>query len=72
MSGNKYPKIQVKSINMERYGGSGTILFPVTILKPFTGGSKNYTRSKTTAGKIQEITFNKGGYVKKDKHGKEL
>ena len=38
----------------------------------YFGGSKNYTRSKTTAGKIQEITFNKGGYVKKDKHGKEL
>ena len=35
-------------------------------------GSTNYTRSKTTAGKIQEITFNKGGYVYKDKHGKEL
>ena len=34
--------------------------------------SKQYTRSKTTAGKIQEITFNKGGYVKKDKHGKEI
>ena len=37
-----------------------------------TKGSTNYTRSKTTAGKIQEITFNKGGYVYKDKHGKEI
>ena len=40
---------------------------------PYLGpNNKNYTRAKTTAGKIQEITFNKGGYVKKDKHGKEL
>ena len=38
----------------------------------YFGSSKNYTRGKTTAGKIQEITFNKGGYVEKDKHGKEL
>ena len=38
----------------------------------YFGSSKNYTRSKTTAGMIQELTFNKGGYVKKDKHGKEL
>ena len=37
-----------------------------------SGSSKQYTRGTTTAGKIQEITFNKGGYVKKDKHGKEL
>ena len=37
-----------------------------------SGSSKQYTRAKTTAGKIQEITFNKGGYVEKDKHGKEL
>ena len=37
-----------------------------------SGSSKQYTRGTTTAGKIQEITFNKGGYVEKDKHGKEL
>ena len=36
------------------------------------GYKEPYTRGKTTAGKIQEITFNKGGYVKKDKHGKEI
>ena len=31
-----------------------------------------YTKGKTTAGKIQEISFKDGGYVYKDKHGKEV
>ena len=52
---------------VQREGGIWVKKYPA-----YFGGSKNYTRSKTTAGKIQEITFNKGGYVKKDKHGKEL
>ena len=52
---------------VQREGGIWVKKYPT-----YFGGSKNYTRGKTTAGKIQEITFNKGGYVKKDKHGKEL
>lgn len=52
---------------VQREGGIWVKKYPA-----YFGSSKNYTRSKTTAGKIQEITFNKGGYVKKDKHGKEL
>ena len=52
---------------VQREGGIWVKKYPA-----YFGSSKNYTRAKTTAGKIQEITFNKGGYVKKDKHGKEL
>jgi len=52
---------------VQREGGIWVKKYPA-----YFGSSKNYTRSKTTAGKIQEITFNKGGYVKKDKHGKEI
>ena len=52
---------------VQREGGIWVKKYPA-----YFGSSKNYTRSKTTAGMLQEITFNKGGYVKKDKHGKEL
>ena len=52
---------------VQREGGIWVKKYPT-----YFGSSKNYTRGKTTAGKIQEITFNKGGYVEKDKHGKEL
>ena len=52
---------------VQREGGILVKKYPT-----YFGSSKNYTRSKTTAGMLQEITFNKGGYVKKDKHGKEL
>ena len=31
-----------------------------------------YTKGKTTAGKIQELSFEHGGYVYKDKHGREI
>ena len=53
---------------VQREGGMWVKKYP-TYFGPTT---TQYTRGKTTAGKIQEITFNKGGYVKKDKHGKEL
>jgi len=36
------------------------------------GYKEPYTRGKTTEAKIQEITFKHGGYVYKDKHGKEV
>ena len=52
---------------VQREGGIWVKKYPT-----YFGSSKNYTRSKTTAGMLQEITFNKGGYVEKDKHGKEL
>ena len=31
-----------------------------------------YTKGKTTSAKIQEISFKHGGYVYKDKHGREI
>ena len=31
-----------------------------------------YTKGKTTSAKIQELSFKHGGYVYKDKHGREI
>ena len=34
--------------------------------------SKQFTRGKSTSARIQELSFKDGGYVYKDKHGKEV
>ena len=45
-------------------------------VKKYPASWKGYrepvTKGKTTAGKIQEISFKHGGYVYKDKHGREI
>ena len=45
-------------------------------VKKYPASWKGYrepvTRGKTTGVKIQEISFKDGGYVYKDKHGREI
>tara|TARA_R100001082_G_scaffold106821_1_gene80065 strand:- start:3075 stop:3272 length:198 start_codon:yes stop_codon:yes gene_type:complete len=36
------------------------------------GYKEPITRGKTTSARIQELSFKDGGYVYKDKHGKEV
>jgi hypothetical protein len=36
------------------------------------GYKEPYTKGTTTKSKIDILTFNQGGYVKKDKHGKPI
>ena len=70
-------KVVIKSINMDRLGGSGSMDYPVTILKPGAYTNKQVLQSKTGGygGRVRKlkVVFNEGGYVesKKSKKGKK-
>jgi len=69
-------RIVIKSINMERLGGSGSIEYPVTILKPGAYTNKQVIGSKTGGygGRVSKlkVVYNEGGYVaSKSKKGKK-
>jgi hypothetical protein len=68
MGGNNKVNIQVKSINMEPYGGTGSITYPVKVLPSGAYNSSQITRSLTGLGgkvPIRKIQYNEGGYVAK-------
>lgn len=76
MGGNNKVNIQVKSINMEPYGGTGSITYPVKVLPSGAYNSSQITRSLTGLGgkvPIRKVQYNEGGYVasKKSKKGKK-
>ena len=70
-------KVVIKSINMERLGGTGSMDYPVTILKPGQVSNKQVVGSSTGGygGRVRKlkVVFNEGGYVesKKSKKGKK-
>ena len=62
-------KVVIKSINMEPYGGSGSMDYPVTIYPRGAYTNKQKIVPKTFGGfgmvPKKKVVFNEGGYVSK-------